>query len=332
MAERFDLVAVGDALVDVVAPCDPAFLAAEGLALDGWTRIEAARALALHARMAEGVVVPGGSGANTACGVSCLGGQAGFVGKVGDDALGLLFADALAASGVAFATPPLKGAATGRSLINVTPDGLRSMATCIGAAAELGVADLDPAWVVRARVVKLEAYLFQTEGGRALALKAAELARAAGGKVALSLSSASVVRLKREPLLDFIARSADLVLGDLEEVEALLGAPAEAAADLLPAGRILAVTLGARGSLIAAGGEIARLPAWPVERVVDTTGAGDQYAAGLLFGLARGLPPARAGELGSRCAAEVITQPGPRPQRSLRSLPLAFGVEPGDDV
>ena len=332
MAERFDLVAVGDALVDVIAPCDLGFLAAEGLIADGWTRIEAARAIALQARMAEGVMVPGGSGANTACGVAMLGGRAGFVGKVGDDTLGLVFSDALSASGVAYATPPAKGAATGRSLINVTPDGLRSMATCIGAAAELAIADLDSDWVVRARMVKLEAYLFQTEPGRALALHAAELARAAGGKVALSLSSASVVRLKREPLLDFVERLADVVLGDVEEVEALLGAPAEAASAVMPAGRTLAVTLGAKGSLIAAGGETVRLPAWPVERVVDTTGAGDQYAAGLLFGLARGLPPVRAGELGSRCAAEVITQPGPRPQRPLRSLSLAFGVGPGDDA
>jgi sugar/nucleoside kinase (ribokinase family) len=332
MAERFDLVAVGDALVDVIAPCEPGFLAAEGLLLDGWTRIEAERALALQARMTEGVMVPGGSGANTACGVSALGGRAGFVGKVGDDALGLVFADALAAAGVAYATPPAKRAATGRSLINVTPDGLRSMATCIGAAAELALADLDAGWVARTRMVKLEAYLFQTPAGHALAEHAAELARSAGGKVALSLSSTSVVGLKREALLDFVDRLADVVLGDVEEVEALLGAPAEAALASASAGRTLAVTLGAQGSLVAANGETVRLPAWPVERVVDTTGAGDQYAAGLLFGLARGLPPARAGELGSRCAAEVITQPGPRPQRSLRSLSLAFGVGPGDEA
>ena len=327
MTNALDLVAIGNAIVDVIAPAEDAFLEAQSLRKGAMTLIDDARAALLYAAMAPGVETSGGSAANTVAGVASLGGKAAFVGKVADDLLGEVFAHDIEAIGAVFQTPKLDGAATGRCLINVTPDAHRTMATCLGAASQLGPADVDTAQIASAFAVYLEGYLFDPPPAREAFAKAATAARAAGRKVAITLSDVFVVERWREELKGFLDHI-DIVFANQNELAALYQTDDfDAACDQIAARvETVAVTRGEHGSIVRRGEERCAVPAFPIDKVIDTTGAGDQYAAGFLFGLSRDKPLDLCGALGALCAWEVIGHYGPRPQTSLEKLAKERGL------
>ncbi|MDO1560146.1 adenosine kinase [Brevundimonas sp. 2R-24] len=328
MAESFDICAVGNAIVDVLAPCEPEFLAAEGLVPGSMTLIDDARAEQLYARMKPGLEASGGSAGNTVAGAASLGGACAYIGRVADDQLGGVFRHDMTAQGVVFRNPPLQGPATGRSLINVTPDGQRTMSTCLGAANQLGPEDIEADLVEASSILYLEGYLFDPPPARAALERAAQIARAAGRKVAVTLSDTFVVDRWREPLLDFIGRSVDIVLANEGELAALVQDDDfdRGLRVLAEKVEVAAVTRSEKGSVIVRGDELAAIPAVFVAEVVDTTGAGDQYAAGFLLGLARGYSLETCGRLGSLAAAEVISHWGPRPLVSLKDEAAKAGL------
>ena len=326
---RFDVLAVGNAIVDVLAPCEPAFLEAQGLTPGSMQLVDEAQSAALYAAMAAGVEASGGSAGNTVAGVGSFGGRAAYLGKVADDALGEVFAHDIRAAGVHFDTPALTGGAgTGRCLINVTPDGQRTMCTFLGAANQLTVDDIDAGLIGDSAIVYLEGYLFDPAPARAAFEKAAAQAHAAGRKVAITLSDSFVVGRWRAELLSFITESADIVLANEAELTALFetgdfNAACDRLANIV---EVAGVTRGEQGSVVIRAAERVAVPAYPVDKVVDTTGAGDQYAAGFLLGLARGLPLEAAGRLGSLAASEVIAHWGPRPMTPLKALAEENGL------
>ena len=329
MTAAYDVVALGNAIVDVIAQADDAFLQREALAKGSMGLIDEGRAETLYAVMREGLETSGGSAGNTVAGVASLGGSAAYIGKVADDQLGGVFAHDMRAIGVYYAIAPLVGgAATARSLINVTPDGERTMSTFLGASIALTAADVDPALIKGAKIVYLEGYLFDPDGGRAAFARAAQIARDNGVRVAMTLSDAFVVDRHRAGLLAFMTDAVDVVFANAAEVTSLFetGDFEAATAELGKRVQIAAVTHGAQGSVVISGDERVAVPAEAVERVVDTTGAGDQYAAGFLYGLARGKSLKACAELGHMAAAEVIGHYGPRPQTSLKALAAARGL------
>ena len=332
-APAYDVCAVGNAIVDVLAPCDPAFLTAQGLTAGSMQLVDADQSAALYAAMAAGVEASGGSAGNTVAGIGSFGGRAAYIGKVADDTLGGVFSHDIRAAGVAFDTAPLKdGAATGQAtgvcMINVTPDGQRTMCTFLGAANQLAAADIDGDLIGASALVYLEGYLFDPAPARAAFEAAAACAHAAGRKVAITLSDTFVVARWRAELLAFIEASADIVLANEGELAALFETDDfDAAASRLAAMvDVAAVTRGEAGSVVARGDERVVIAAVPVDKVIDTTGAGDQYAAGFLLGLARGLSLEDSGKLGSLAAAEVIAHWGPRPMVSLEALAKDAGL------
>ena len=332
-APTYDVIAVGNAIVDVLAPCQPAFLDAQGLVAGSMQLVDAERSASLYAAMAPGVEASGGSAGNTVAGIGSFGGRAAYIGKVADDQLGGVFTHDITAAGVHFATPALKdGAATGQGtgvcMINVTDDGQRTMCTFLGAANQLTVDDIDADLIGASAIVYLEGYLFDPAPARAAFEAAAAAAHASGRKVAITLSDSFVVHRWRAELLAFIAASTDIVLANEAELAALFETEDfDAAADRLAAMvEVAAVTRGADGSVVIAGEQRVKVAAFPVDKVVDTTGAGDQYAAGLLLGLARGLSLEDAGKLGSLAASEVIAHWGPRPMTTLETLAKDKGL------
>jgi len=330
MSSLLDVTAIGNAIVDVISPAAPAFLEAEGLAPGSMTLIDETMAAALYARMAPGLEASGGSAANTVAGVASFGGHAAFIGKVASDELGAIFAHDIRAIGARFETPSLTaGPATARCLVNVTPDGQRTMSTFLGACVELAPDDVDPALIEGAKIVYLEGYLFDPPAAREAFAKAAGLARASGRKIALSLSDGFVVDRHRGALLGFIETQVDVLFANADEICALFQTDDIEAAQSAIRGRveIAAITRGAEGSVVLTAKEIFAVPAGPVAQVIDTTGAGDQYAAGFLFGLARDQGLADCGALGSLAAAEVISHYGPRPAEALAARALAQGLK-----
>lgn len=329
----YDVCAVGNAIVDVLAPCDPAFLTAQGLTPGSMQLVDAAQSAALYAAMAAGVEASGGSAGNTVAGVGSFGGRAAYIGKVADDMLGGVFTHDIHAVGVHFETPALRdgesrGLATGVCMINVTPDGQRTMCTFLGAANQLAAADIDADLIGASAIVYLEGYLFDPAPARAAFEAAAAAAHAAGRKVAITLSDTFVVARWRAELLAFIEASADIVLANEGELAALFETEDfdAAAARLASMVDVAAITRGESGSVVVSGDERVAIAVVPVDKVVDTTGAGDQYAAGFLLGLARGLSLEDAGKLGSLAAAEVIAHWGPRPMTSLEGLAKEAGL------
>lgn len=327
---RYDVCAVGNAIVDVLAPCSPEFLSARGLQPGSMQLVDETQSAALYDDMAASVEASGGSAGNTVAGVGSYGGRAAYIGKVSEDTLGDVFAHDVRAAGVAFDTPRLsEGPSTGRCLINVTDDGQRTMCTFLGAANQLTADDIDPEMIGESAIVYLEGYLFDPAPARAAFERAADIAHRAGRKVAITLSDTFVVSRWRTELLEFIEQSADIVLANEAELGALFETEDfDAACDQL-AGmvEVAAVTRGAEGSVVIKGDERVSVAAFPVDKVVDTTGAGDQYAAGFLLGLARGLSLEDCGKLGSLAAAEVIAHWGPRPMTSLSELARDKGLK-----
>ena len=324
-----DVAAIGNALVDVIAEAPDDFLVSEGLAKGSMQLVDADFAAGLYDRMGAAVEASGGSACNTVAGIASLGGTGAHIGKIGDDALGKVFTHDLKAIGARFAGGVMTdGSPTGRSLINVTPDGERTMCTFLGAAALLDPDDVRPEVIEGAEIVFLEGYLFDPPPAREAFAKAAGLARAAGRLVAITLSDAFVIDRHRGALAGFIETQVDILFANEGEIISLYQAAdfEAAAAAAARHAKIAALTRGAAGSVVLAGGQRHEIaPVW-VEKVVDTTGAGDQYAAGFLFGLARGRSLPHCGALGSLAASEVISHYGPRPQTSLKDLAALAGL------
>jgi len=318
-----DILGIGNAIVDVVASATDATLAEWGMAKGAMALIDTARAEAIHAAVGDGVQTGGGSAANTCAAAASLGARVGYLGKVADDASGQAFADDLKRLGIAYPTKPLKGGApTARCLILVTPDGQRTMNTYLGACVAFGEADVDEAAVRSAGVTYLEGYLYDPPEAQAAFRRAAAIAHAAGKRVAISLSDAFCVGRHRAAFLDFITRDADIVFANESEALSLFQVTdVETATRAFAAtGKLVALTRGEAGSrVIAPGGAVSEVPAVPAT-VIDTTGAGDAYAAGFLAAHARGLPLAECGRWGSVAAAEAISHFGARPQADLKAL------------
>jgi sugar/nucleoside kinase (ribokinase family) len=329
MSASYDVAAIGNAIVDVIAPADDAFLADNALTKGAMILIDEPQAQALYGRMAAGVETSGGSAGNTVAGVASLGGRAAYIGKVAKDQLGEVFIHDTRSLGVHFQTPQLNsGAATGRSLINVTPDGERTMCTFLGASNQLTAADVDPALIEGAAIVYLEGYLFDPPEARRAFAKAAGLARASGRTLAITLSDSFVVERHRRALLEFIETEIDLVFANEAEITSLFEtADFDAAVRAIRGiANLAAVTRSEKGSVVVTPDAAIAVEAFPVDKLIDTTGAGDQYAAGFMLGLARGRPLGVCAKLGGLAAAEVISHYGPRPQVSLAELAAAHGL------
>ena len=319
----FDVVGIGNAIVDVIAAADDAFLARHGMAKGSMMLIDEPRAEAIYTDMGPAVESSGGSAANTIAGIASLGGRTAYIGKVRDDLLGRAFRHDITAAGAAFRTPPASGGpATARCLIFVTPDAQRTMNTFLGACVSLGPEDIDAALIEAAQVTYLEGYLYDEPRAQEAFHHASALAHAAGRKVSLSLSDALCVRRHRDAFLQLVHQHVDVLFANESEIVALFETDRldAAVAELRHHTDIAAVTRGASGSLVVAGDEFIEIPAVPLPNVVDTTGAGDLYAAGFLHGLTTGATLAECGRLGSYAAAEIISHVGARPQTPLKEF------------
>ena len=329
MSDReIDVAGLGNAIVDVLSHADDGFLVRHGLTKGAMTLVDAERSRSLYSQMKDTVVCSGGSAANTLVGVASFGGSSAFIGKVADDQLGREFGADIRRARVAFDTPPLDaGADTGRCLVLVTPDAQRTMQTFLGASAQLGPADVDAARLERARVTYLEGYLWDAPAAKQAMRLAATISRGAGRKVALTLSDPFCVERHRQEFLDLIDASVDIVFANRDEALALFETEDldEACGRLAERTETAVVTLSAEGSVALRGSERVRIEPAAVGPVIDTTGAGDLYASGFLFGFVRGMPLAACGRLGALAAGEVISHFGARPVRDLATLAAEHG-------
>jgi adenosine kinase len=327
---RYDVLGIGNAIVDVIARAEEDFLLRHEMRKGTMALINEARAQAIYDAMGAAVETSGGSAANTTVGLASLGARAAFVGKVKDDVLGRAFAHDIRAAGVAFdATPAAAGASTGRCYVLVTPDGERTMNTFLGAAQDLHPNDLDAEAIAASAVVYLEGYLWDPKNAKDAFLKAAKIAHEAGRKVALSLSDAFCVDRWRDEFLQLMrSRTIDLIFANEAELRSLYqSSDFDAAVRALRADiDVAVVTRSEKGCLVVGPEGTEAVPAFPVERVVDTTGAGDLFAAGFLCGLARGADDRTCGRLGALAAAEVIGHLGARPETSLKDLARESGL------
>jgi sugar/nucleoside kinase (ribokinase family) len=320
---RLDVLAIGNALVDVLSQESDEFVREHGLERGAMTLVDAERAQALYDAMGPATEVSGGTAANTAAGLASFGASVGFVGRVCNDQLGAVFAHDIRAIGVEFATEPAsEGAPTGRCLIVVTPDAERTMSTFLGAASQLGPEDIDSETVAAADITYLEGYLFDQPEAKEAFRHAARLAHDAGNRVALTLSDSFCVERHRADFLDLVEHGVDVLFANEDEIRALYRADDFDAILGRVRGHceIAALTRSERGSVVVAGEDVHRIDIHPVAEVVDTTGAGDQYAAGFLYGLTRGKDLPTCGQLGALAAAEVISHLGARPETSLAEL------------
>ncbi len=320
--QAIDVLGIGNAIVDVLARVDDAFLEERELPKGSMQLIDSERADILYAELRDGVACSGGSAANTTVGLLSLGSRAAYIGKVAQDELGQTFAREIRAQEVLFETPPLEGdVGTARCLILVTPDAQRTMMTFLGASALLAERDIDAELVRRARLVYLEGYLFDSPEAKAAFVLAARLAHGQGRRVALTLSDSFCVDRHRVAFREFIADHIDIVFANEDEICALYETDFVAAtAALRRHCEIAALTRGARGAVIVSGDQRVEILPHPVQSVVDTTGAGDLFAAGFLHGLIRGGSLEAAGRCGAIAAAEIISHFGARPERSLAAL------------
>ena len=324
--KSLDVVAIGNAIVDVLVQTDDAFLANHGLTKGSMALVDGARAEQLYAASGPGLETSGGSAANTLAGIAQLGGRAAFIGRVRDDQLGGIFAHDIRAVGARFDTPAATtGPSTARCLILVSPDAQRTMCTYLGASVGLAPEDLDLDLVRQARLLYLEGYLWDSEAAKRAFIAAAEVMRQSGGQVALSLSDAFCVDRHRDSFLDLVDGHVDLLFANETEIMALYETSSFEAAAEQVRGRcqVAALTRSERGSVLLSGSDTITIDAYQLGPLLDTTGAGDLYAAGFLYGYSRGEPLERCGRLGSLCAAQVVTQLGPRSQVSLPELVAA---------
>jgi sugar/nucleoside kinase (ribokinase family) len=328
---RFDVLGIGNAIVDVIARTEDDFLFRQKMRKGGMQLITEADATRIYDAMGPAVEVSGGSAANTVVGAASLGARTAFIGKVKDDELGRVFAHDIRAAGVCFTTPPAsQGPATARCYVLVTPDGERTMNTYLGAAQDLHPNDIDPEAVGAAQIVYLEGYLWDPPHAKEAFLKAANIAHGAKRDVALTLSDAFCVDRYRAEFLDLIrSRTVDLVFANEHELHSLYQtADFETALKALREdAKAAVVTRSEKGSIVVTREESDAVQACPVARVVDATGAGDLFAAGFLMGLARGTDYRTAARLGALAAAEVIQHLGARPETSLRDLARENGFD-----
>jgi sugar/nucleoside kinase (ribokinase family) len=321
---RLDVLAIGNAIVDVIADADEAFLDREGLTKGSMRLIDAEEATRLYAHMAPAREVSGGSAGNTAAGVAALGARAGFIGQVAPDQLGDFYIHDLRAAGVEFTTAPADfGVPTARSMVLVTPDGHRTMNTFLGAAQHLPASALDEAQIRDAAILYLEGYLWDPETPRYAMVRAIEVARSAGRKVAFTLSDSFCIDRHREGFNQLIdGGRVDILFANEDEIQALAGVPHFETAVKAVQDKVetLVVTRSEKGAIAISHGERAEVPAEPVAQVVDTTGAGDLFAAGFLAGRAQGRGLEDSLRIGAIAAAEVISHYGARPEADLGAL------------
>lgn len=329
---RFHVAAIGNAIVDVLVHADDALLADLGYPKGIMTLIDANEAERIYARLPAGLECSGGSAANTVVGVAGLGCRAAYVGKVKDDQLGQVFRHDIGSAGVFFATAPARdGLTTARCFVLVSPDAQRTMLTYLGACVELAPADIDDAVIASSAITYLEGYLYDPPQAKLAFRKAADIAHRAGRRVALSLSDPFCVNRHRDDFLDLVAGHIDILFANEAELQALTGTDTldSALAQVRGHCPIAAITRGAQGSVVVSGEDTVVVAADSVDRVVDTTGAGDLYAAGFLAGLAQGQPLAACATLGGIAAGEIISHLGARPERSLAECALAkLGTPP----
>ncbi|HYB09397.1 MAG TPA: adenosine kinase [Alphaproteobacteria bacterium] len=326
---RFDVAGIGNAIVDVLAHADDATLSRLGLKKGAMTLIDEGEAEALYRKMGPGIECSGGSAANTIAGVASLGGRAAFIGKVKDDLFGQVFQHDIRALGVNYETPAAAaGPATAHCLIFVTPDAQRTMQTYLGACVELGHEDIDPATVASAKVTYLEGYLWDPPRAKEAIVKACEIAHRNGRKIALSLSDPFCVNRHRKEFQKLIADHVDVLFANEQEIMALYEVRSFDAALQAVRGNVevAALTRSEKGSVVLRDTEVHVIDVAPVAKVVDSTGAGDLYAAGFLHNFTRGRDMATCGRLASLCAAEVIGHVGARPETSLAELAKAANL------
>jgi sugar/nucleoside kinase (ribokinase family) len=325
MAEaKYDVLGIGNAIFDVLVQTDEGFLARHGMTKGGMALIDEARATAIYQDMGPATEMSGGSAANTIVGIANLGARAAYVGKVKDDQIGRLYTHDIRAAGVAFETrPAADGPATGCSYILVTPDGERTMNTYLGAAQDLTPADIDAAEIAASHIVYLEGYLWDPKSAKEAFVKAATIAHGAGRQVALTLSDSFCVDRYRDEFLELMRKgTVDLIFANEAELHSLYQTSDfdTALKQLRNDTRLGVVTRSEKGCVVASKDGVVAAPAFPIDRLVDTTGAGDLFAAGFLFGLVRNAGYENAGRLGALAAAEVIQHIGARPQVSLKEL------------
>lgn len=323
MTKSLDVVAIGNAIVDVIARCDDNFLAEHGIDKGAMTLIDADRAELLYGAMGPGVEVSGGSAGNTIAGIAALGGRAGYIGKVRDDELGKVFRHDITAQGVRFDTvPAADGPPTARCLVLVTPDAQRSMNTYLGACVNLTPEDVSKELIEAAQVVYLEGYLFDPPEAKKAFIEAARLTHGSGGKVALTLSDPFCVDRHRAEFQELVTHHIDILFANEDEIVSLFEVDRfdEALQKIRFEVETAALTRSERGAVVVHRDEVHVLDAEPVDRVVDTTGAGDLYAAGFLYGYTRGDDALTCGRLGAIAAAEVIGHVGARPETDLVAL------------
>lgn len=331
----YDVVSIGNALVDVLAKVGDTFLNERGLNKGNMTLVEAAEAGKIYADVIPERQVSGGSAANTVAGLASLGADCAFIGKVHDDELGQLFQRDIGAAGIDFFTPPLnEGPATGRSVVLVTPDAQRSMFTYLGAARKLTEDDIDEKIISESKIIFIEGYLWDEAAEHKAILKACELAHKHNREVAFSVSDISCVNKHRDKMLQLIEKHVNILFANEEEIKALFETDnfELALESIKPMVNIAAVTRDSRGSVIVHGREKIFVEAEQIEDVVDTTGAGDLYASGFLYGLVHGRSLGTCATIGGITAAEVLTHYGARPEVSLRGLVrhrlMAYGKRP----
>ena len=328
MKKQYDVIGIGNAIMDIIAPVPESFLAEHKMDKGGMALIDQPRALSLNKALdkaASTQTVAGGSAANTMVGIAALGARAAYIGKVGKDKVGKELSKGFHAAGVDFTTSPATGGqGSGRCMIAVTPDGERTMNTFLGASSLFTKADIVASKIKAAETLYLEGYLFDSDAAKAAFVSAAQIAKKAGCQVALTLSDSFCVGRHRESFRELVDNHVDILFANEDEALSLYETDRlDTGLDALNLTKTVScVTRSEKGSVIQDGARRYHVPAAPVDKVVDTTGAGDQYAAGVLAGRAMGMDWADAGYLGSLCAAEVISHYGARPEKSIHEIAI----------
>ncbi len=320
---NFQVVGIGNAIVDVLAHADNQLILDLGISKGAMSLVDADQSTAIYAKMGQSIECSGGSAANTIAGIASLGGKAAFIGRVRDDQLGKVFTHDIRALGVEYTTPPAtEGADTARCLVMVTPDAQRTMCTYLGASIDLGPEDLDRELIKSADIVYMEGYLWDPPRAKEAFLVAMDIAHAAGNKVSFTLSDAFCVDRYRSDFLELAEKHIDILFANEVEIKSLYQTDSfdEALDRVKNHCEIAVLTRSEKGSVVISGSDIHEVPAEPVAKVVDTTGAGDLYAAGFLYGITNGYNLIDSGRIGSIAAAEIISHIGARPAVDLAKL------------